>query len=279
MAFICEDSPEKGGCSTILDPKTRERLHLREKPTLTEVIAHLKAVIAYFDSSKPPSTSWIGSSCKEIYDFIESLFKPGEPPLDLTQLKNVPCIWNGKTFLKVDSVATTWKIKEGPYLYTTPPHVAANQKFSAALGIREKFEDRDAIRVLEMMKAEFKEEPVSDSCKELITELMLIFDDISQDQVKKPNSAIYLLDTLRLATNLHYNDAQWMDMDTEYSQVNSKLSRTLATKLGVRLVRSKRLDHFVSKRKHHFGVSFGKHDKLTRTSYETIQLTLPILPF
>ena len=159
-----------------------------------------------------------------------------------------------------------WKMKDGPYLYSTPPQVEANKKLSAALGIRQKFECKDAIRVLKIMKEKFEDQPVSSPCKELIAELTSIFEKIHPEELKKLSGDVYLLDTqdvLHKSSDLHYNDAFWLPMDTDCALVSGKLSRELATNLGVQLVRSAFLDQYVSKKPQYFGVSFGQHEELT----------------
>ena len=274
VAFVCEDSPDNSGCGAIHIHRIRELLQLRKQPTLNEVIAHLRAVIDCFESSNPPDLLWIDNICKEIYDFIESLFSPDQPELNLYELKSIPCIWNGKTFLKVDSIAMKWKMKEGPYLYTTPPHVAANKKLSSALEIREIFGHKDAIRALKTMKTKFEDQPVDDSCEELITELTSIFVKVSPEELRNLNSDIYLLDTqniLHKSSDLKFNDAPWLPMETECVLVNANLPRELATNLGVQLVRSALLDQYISKEPQYFGVSFGQHEELTRRIQNIIQ--------
>ena len=265
VAFLCEDLPMEGGCGTI-GSKMQELLHLRKRPTLQEVIAHLETLIHCFESSNPPALPWISQSCKEIYNFFESMLEPDEAELDLTDLKNLPCIWNGKTFLKVDTTATSWKMKDGPYLHTTPPDVVVNKKLSSALGIKEKFGYEDAVKVLDLMKEKFGEEPIVDSYRELIAELLDIFEKVPSEELKTCKGKVYLLDTqdiLRKSSDLRYNDAPWLPVESDCVLVSGKLSRELATNLGVQLVRSALLDQYVSKKPNSFGVSFGQHESLT----------------
>ena len=267
VAYLSEDPPRNGGCGIIYEPKVRNLLHLREQPSLDEVVAHLQAVISWYNSSSDSPDidhSWISQSCKEIYNYFESLLEFEGPELDLSELKKIPCIWNENLFLEIESVAMKWKLENGPCLYVTPPYVAANKKLSKALCIKDRFVCKDAIRALKMMKTMFGEKSVDDSCKELFAELIRIFD--KQEEVED-NSDMYLLDSqdiLRNASDLQYNNAPWLPVDTDSPLVSGKLPRELATKLGVQLVRSVVLDQYASEKPPCFGVSFGQHEELTQ---------------
>ncbi len=266
VAFVCEDSPEDGGCGNIHSSTTRKLLKLRPHPTLVEVTSHLKSSVDWFQSSSSPSCDWTGRACSTIYDFVDKLCQK-EKKLNLAQLKAFPCIWNGSTFLEVDSIATNWKMKDGPYLFATPPNVASKEAFTAALGIKDTFQFHDAILALQLMMFDFGASSISKTCMELITEMTLIFQKASPAEFKNLSEVLYLPDNqkmLRPSTELVYNDVSWVPLDNKCKVVNSVFSRKLAISLGVRLETSKLLEQYVSKKEQHFhGVPFGQHEELT----------------
>ena len=265
VAFINEALPKDGGCGFIKGGM-RGLLHLRSSPTCDEVIAHLKMVI---DSSSTIDSLWISYTCSEIYAFIESaLIKSGDSGLNLHELGCIPCIWNGQKFLSLDTVALDWKLKEGPYLYMVPPSIASKQKLLSTLKLKEEFSHHDAQKALGRMKADFGDEPVDEPCKNLMIELISIFQKVESPQEKYKGFSVYLPNknlVLQKAIDLAYNDAPWAASDDEYDYVHEIFPRNLAEDLGVRLVRSRMLEQFVSTKDTYFeGVQFGQHEKLTR---------------
>ena len=272
VPFLCERIPNNGGCGYVSEFKTQKLLCLKSSPSLKEVISHLEVIIHQFESSSPPEAEWITSACGDIYQFIDDILdKPAnENVANLEELKALPFIWNGEKFLIISSVALNWKLKSGPYLYTAPPELSSKKHLSKALGIKEEFTCQDAVNALKMMKTDFGNESVNESCISLIHQLISVFQSSSAEDLKalKESQNIYLPDSrdvLQESSSLVYNDAPWAPLEDSSKQVSSKFTQDLATGLGVRLVRSKLLQHYISSKKKHFrGVPFGQHEELTR---------------
>ena len=214
-------------------------------------------------------------SCSKIYNYIEtSLSRETEKceaeNIVIEELQDEACIWNGSTFLTVDQVALSWKLKNGPYLFTAPPDVASKEKLSKLLEIKEDFTCTDAQKALEKMKAKFQDLPLDDEHSKLVTEILSIFQKTLknfEDRKLTISGALYLPDTekiLRMNTELVYNDAAWAPVEANWICVSSELSRELAVGLGVKPVCSKLLDKFTSRATHFRGVPFGQHEDLTR---------------
>ena len=273
VAFVCEDLPERGGCSYIRNERVKKMLHLCAVPSITQVIAHFKLIISRVQSGQLDS-HWVSISCSKIYDYIETTLSRKSEVCDAEsiiteELQGEVCIWNGNVFLTVDQVALSWKLKNGPYLFTVPPDVASKEKLSKLLKIKEDFTCTDARKALEMMKMEFQDNPLDDKHSKLVTEILSIFQkaliDLEDDKLTI-SGALYLPDTekiLRKNTELVYNDAAWAPVEENRICVSRELSRDLAVGLGVKPVRSKLLDKFVSKKQAHFK-GFGQHEDLTR---------------
>ena len=181
-AFLYENLPKDGGCGYIKNYETRKLLKLKDSPSLCDVIAQLKAVIDQFNSSSPPPLDWVTTSCEEIYKFIERAVGNGKTDLD--ELKEIMCIWNGRKFLDINSIALNWKLSDGPYLYTAPPSIASKEKFSKLMGIKENFTGEDARKALEDIKSYSGSKPIDKSCEQLVIELLPIFHHLSPEELK-----------------------------------------------------------------------------------------------
>ena len=272
VAFVCEDLPEHGGCGYIGIERVKKMLHLRAVPNIAEVIAHFKLIIRRAQSGRLDSR-WVSISCSKIYDYIEKTLSRESEMHDAEsiiteELQDEACIWNGNVniFLTVDQVALNWKLKKGPYLFTAPPDVASKERLSKLLEIKEDFTCTDAQKALEMMKTKFQDNPLDDEHSKLITEILSIFQQDFEDNELSMSGTLYLPDTkkiLRKNAELVYNDAHWAPVEANWICVSRELSRDLAIGLGVKLVRSKLLDKFVSKKQAHFK-GFGQHEDLTR---------------
>ena len=269
-AFVCEELPKNGGCGYIYHHETKELLKLKSSPTLGQVIAHLKLIIQKSDKL---DSKWVSKACAEVYGFIEGKLGHSDDAATFVgeELQDVACVWNGSKFLAVNSVANSWKLKNGPYLFTTPPTVSSREKLSQVLGIREMFTCRDAQLALEKMKSDFQEKVLDDSCVELVTELISIFKKSPED-AKDLIGLLYLPDTnnvLHKSRDLVYNDAPWAPIEKDCRSVSRDFPRDLALMLGVKAVRSKLLDQYVSKK--FKGVPFGQHEELTRRIHNIIR--------
>ena len=265
VAFVCDESPEEGGCG-YLPPKVKKLLNLRLFPTWTEVVVHLKTIIKQFNSSTPPSSQWVDSACRSIYNFIETALEDSEnTDVNIKDMQRISCIWNGVKFLNVNSIALEWKLKNGPYLYAAPPIVSTHKKMTSSLEIKKTFSHHDAKRALVMMKADFRDTPVDSSCQELIMELIALLQNVDKDDLRKLN--ICLPDRtffLHKSRDLAYNDAPWAPLHERFILVHESIPRQLAVDLGIKPVRSKMLEKYASKKTSFFqGTQFGQREELT----------------
>ena len=276
VSYVCELTPDEGGCS-IINEKVQKILHLRSSPTCSEVLAHLKKVVR--QQSDTTDKEWVTKTCEMIFDFLESAIQSDDTKVDLSEMKTIPCIWNGCQFLRIDFIAEQWKLENGPYFYSVPHILANKRKLMEYLGIKSEFSKEDAQECLRLMKRDFGDKPVSEECQHLITELISIFSKAFNSDNKKVliHSDLYLPDeNLRLhkSTELAYNDTSWAPKDKDYIYVYNQFPRDLAKALDVQMRRSKVLDKYISKEKY-FGTKFGQHEDLT----QRIQNILRDYPF
>ena len=275
VAFVNESSTDEGG-SNYIHQKTREILQLRISPSCQEVISHLKLLITEFKSRQPSPqlVKWADRICRQAYEFFDGQIQQQKntdqdtdqalQPLDLQELRCLPCVWTGKKFVEIQAVAGGWKL-EGPYLYPVPSSLDLRKNLVASLRIKDNFSQEDIIGVLRHMKEDFSSNPVSEACQTLLNELVPKLYNINPDECSKP---IMLPDTsyvMHKSTDLAFNDAPWCKPEENYNFVHEIIPRELALKLKVKPVRSKKLEKYVSQAAVHFrGVPFGQHEELTR---------------
>ena len=261
VTFVSEFKPQHGGCGRI-PLVMRERLHFRLTPTCREVIQHLLKIVSSFSSEI--SKEWITEVCKKIYEFLDLAVQNEKQEVNIVNMLNSSCIWNGTKFLNVNDIANNWKYNNGPYLFSVPPILADKMDLIKALNVKSEFLYTDAQVTLHKMKMDFGVDAVDTDCFNLIIELISIFSK-SLLSKEKPNlwdseQVIYLPDeggVLHISSELAYNDVGWAPQDRNFKYVNKIVARELALALGVRLVRSKMLDKYVSN-----STPFGQSEKL-----------------
>ena len=259
VSFVCDSMP--------VNEKVQDFLHIQSTPSCSEVIAHLKLLVDQMCDTT--DKEWVTMSCRMIYDFLDTALKY-KKTIDIKKLKEFSCIWNQHQFLSINFVAEHWKMKKGPYLYSIPDILVDKKYLTKALNIKEYFTHEDAKIALQMMNNAFNDKPVSEICKRLIKDLIPIFstavdqDDLCEEFV---NSDLYLPDEhviLQLSTKLAYNDAGWATKVEGCNYIHKDIPRCLAEALGVRLVRSKMLDKFISHKTFFPGTEFGQCEDLTQ---------------
>ena len=161
--------------------------------------------------------------------------------------------------------------KNGPYLYSVPDIIVDKKELIKDLHIKSDFYFTDAQRALRMMKNDFCDKPISSECLKLMKDLISIFSSSfdSYENLKQQlgQLTLYLPDevlVLRKSSDLAYNDAGWASKGKDYNYVHKDIPRGLAQALGVRLMRSKMLDQYISDKKFFGGTEFGQHEDLTR---------------
>ena len=275
VPLVYEVEPKDGGCG-YLTYVAKNILKIRSSPTPKEVIAHFKHLIEVFTSERTPSTSMIeraDAMARQVYEYLDSALRPqitqgAEPhqPVDLSPISDSPCIWTGKEFMCCDNIAQEWKLKDGPYLFRVPSSIVTRTNLLKALEIKEKFTILDFLNALHFLHNEYGTEQLPDNCQRLVKEIITELSSCSELPTDHP--PIMLPDTtfvMHEASQLAFNDAQWLPPEAGYTYVNDRfITRDLAQKLGVKMVRSKRLDKYRSQTRHFKGVPFGQHEELTR---------------
>ena len=273
VAFVCEASPEDGGCGYIHD-KTREMLTIRLAPSPVEVICHFRKVVVFFQQSEITESliTRTEAICRQVYAFLDSQLGSDEKaatPGWVKELRSIPCLWSENKFTEVTLIAENWKTN-GPYLFPMPRFLMTNRKLSSALHIKKSFTLKDFQQTLQKMKEEFGSKSIDDACQVLFREiqsgLQAIFSKKNEDSEQTEPVCIALPDqafVLHWSTDLAYNDAAWLPQEGKYMYVHDQISRILAKQLGVKAVRSELLREYETEDAF-IGSEFGQREELTR---------------
>ena len=275
VLFTNELQPREGGCGYVTH-RLRKILKIRDAPFPREVVEHFKHIIDFFSlqgrTLNEDKVRDVNSTVRSVYRFLENALarlKPMESDgvpieshhsVDLSSLSTLPCIWTGKYFVSCEKVAMKWK-SNGPYLYQAPDRHSEN--LWKALNIKSEFTAIDLIMALKEISDAHGTRQVSfDLLNDIISEL-------KTKEIPKEHPAIMLPDedlVIQKVSLLAFNDAQWLPTDKGTMYVNHTLvTRDLALKLGVRMVRSKVLDIHRDPAKAWpvQGELFGQQEKLT----------------
>ena len=265
VAFVSEAMPTAGGCGTITE-KAVKILQIRTSPTPAEVVNHFKVLVSAFKKQQICSAE-TEKICRQVYAFLDKELKDllnHRVPDWLQELRNIPCVWNENQFIEVDVVALKWKTA-GPYLFLRPTILSTRKKLCDALGLKESFTLEDYQKALELMKDDYGEKPIDEKCRNIFMEILTaLLSDSSNDA---QSTHIILPDerfTLHYSSNLAFNDAPWYGKDEDFIYVHESIPRPLALRLGVKAVRSRVLDKYISQRMYFRGVKFGQREELTR---------------
>ena len=278
VPFIYEVEPRNGGCG-YFSSCARRILHIRIAPTPKEVIDHLKCLIKAFNYHKCPGRDMIKEAntiAYNVYQYLEETLQKQPPAahstsetdfatkLDLSSLSALPCVWTGTQFVHCDKVALEWKMIDGPYLYRVPDSI--KEYLREGLQIKEKFTVDDIIKTLQQISDDYISRIIPNNCKGILIDIL---SELSIAEVPENHPPIMLPDEefiMHEASQLAFNDAQWLKHEGGHTYVNHKLiTRDVALKLGVKMIRNQVLNKFRSHNKPRplQGRAFGQHETLT----------------
>ena len=271
MCVVSELPPKDGGCGPISN-YVANMLGINLYPSCDSVINNLLEIVDIYtkenDESKEKLKAWIEAACERIYKYFEQFLSEGKiSASDLQHLREVKCVWTGKSFISSKSIARTWS-RSGPCLYNIPHLLVSKANLITALGIRNDFIADDYVTALEeMYRSHNDSEKAITSDKEL-NAISEIANELAEKlgEEYKLTRVCYLPDTsgiMQSTEDLAFNDAQWCATDEKYHFVHHKITRPTALKLGIAPVRSKVLKKYESAIQEWDGVPFGQHEELT----------------
>ena len=243
-------------------------LGVRDQPPLSLVLKHLDIVVETLRVTRSPSKS-LTPLVREVYRLLDNRITDGKSKdLLVTELKNKSWIRVRSHVVKPEQLAFDWDKEAPPYLLRVPEELKEDmQSLLVALDVKGEFDCDDfvwALRQIHEKPADTK----PGQGKNFRTALLLLheLENFDRQELEKYAGSIPVLTemkTLLPASDVAYNDAPWAILpgDAPHVFVHKHISRELAQKLGVELVRAKLLDQHVEDWP---GEPFGQHEPLTQ---------------
>ena len=263
VIFVKSNSIEEGGCG-IISEESAQLLGIKFSPTVGEVVQHFSELVQLFSSQKPFENvvQKADHMCNKIYEFLNDSLEKSNSTAFVSDLRALPCIWTGEQFVTMPVVAREWT-RNGPYLFEVPPRLSSCKRLSQALNIKKEFALSDISNALAQMKKDFGQNPIDRPSQEVFKKLVPLLENF------KAGEKVLMLPEERFvlhpANELTFNDVLWLPKDNKHIYVHELITRQVAIKFKVKLVRSQFLEKFASSAQTHFhGLPFGQREELTR---------------
>ena len=268
VVFLNESSVEKGGCGYI-NQDALSIMGIQRSSSIEDAIAQLSEVQLSFESQLPSKdlVSNVDKICCQIYDFLNSKLQASSSEHQKqVQHLHLLSVWNGKTFVDSNLVASDWLgSHDGPYLYKTPVAISSNKYLLESLQLKKQFSLKDIENALISMKQCFKNEPIDEHCQIVFNSIVALL-----QQLDLTTAPILMLPdkhfVLHKSNTLAYNEVDWAPKDSKYIYVHEDIIPSgLAKKLGVISTRSKMIEKFLGVSASQFqSIEFGQREDLTR---------------
>ena len=301
-AIVNTNDVSNGGCGHI-PYSVLTVLGIPTRPSLDDVLLHFQCLLDTFQPIMCQNykvVDEISRLCRNIYEFFDDEIKfekiqtestvarfgitqhfssCAEVPsilanveIKLMEFKTKPFIWTGTCFASPHNVAKYWK-KNGPYLYNLPNILSERKYLLGALDIKSDFKVQKLLETFQFMLDESETTLSSAEWRELVDCIILELNSASEEATELDE--VILVDKnyiLRPAKELSFNDAPWLPPAEDCNYVHSKLIREKALVFGVKPIRSKFLETFISPLSQQFGGSkFGQKEKLTQRIKNILQ--------
>ena len=249
--------------STLLD-KVIDLLQIKCEPLCADVVSHF-TLLTQLGEKELLQSQIVQTMCRSIYGYFEIIIKDDHVSAEMETLKHSNCILVKEGFVNSEFVSEDWSL-DGPYLFRIPAILTTRRSFAAFAGVKPAFSSDTVFKALLKMKADFGDNPISQECQYVIGHMIPI---LTKTVSNKPACSVMLPDTsyrLHDACDLVYNDTPWCPFDREETIfIHENIPRHLAQKLGVKTVRSQRVERYASDSQEHFlGSEFGQHEDLTQ---------------
>ena len=263
------------GCVIQLPADVCTLLQIRSTPSCAEVMAHLKQLIATVSQLDSDATiiSSVHSICDAVYSFFDHFLgsKIQLTGSEIDEMRTLHCIWTGKEFICPNMVAKNWAL-DGPYLFKVPTILLYRQRLVGFLHIQSLFTINDALGALKQMADDFGNEPVSEVCQQVISNIIPL---LLEGKTEGLNQTVMLPDqtyVLHDANQLAFNDTPWCEAGEGTILLHDNIPRPLALKLGIKTVRSLIVEKYASLFEYtEDAEAFGQDEPLTRRIQNILQ--------
>ncbi|XP_002740585.1 sacsin-like [Saccoglossus kowalevskii] len=255
-----------GGCGHI-PYSVMSLLKLTDKPDIDIVIKQLFTITEF--GFIEGTTSEI---CQAIYSFlvkeIQTRKLHGLDHNVITEkltTSRKPFLLTCRSFVLPDQMSFSLKFNCAPYLYTVCDFLKPFSELLKACGVRECFDMLDYVNAINQLAREKNHTKLTQDQLDLIINLTSHFRN-TEHMYKPYLDKIYLPGQdciLYQPKDLAYNDVPWIEVeDGEYTFVHETFSRSLAIKLGVKPIRTKKVEEYSTGVDFFIGDYFGQNECL-----------------
>ena len=277
-AIVNTRDVRNGGCGRVPD-YVLTVLGIPTKPSLDDVLLHFQCLLDTFQPTMCQNSKVvdeISRLCRYIYEFIDDeirkRIKTGiEIKEKLMEFQTKPFIWTDTCFAVPDNVAKHWK-KNGPYLFKLPDILSERKHLISVLQVQDNFNAEKLLNTFQCILDDHQAELPSEYYE--LVDFILLELNSAPGEVTQLNEVI-LVDEhyiLRPVKELSFNDAPWLPATKDCNYVHSKLIREKALSFGVKPIRDKFLENFLSPLSQQFGgLEFGQREELTQRIKNILQ--------
>jgi hypothetical protein len=238
--------------NTVREKKLLLNLGVEERAVPTAIVAEQ---IVHMGSTKltPALQRKINANIIDLYSNLAEQSSTEEELAELQAiLKSKKWIWIENKFLSADSVAFRCPQNAAPFLYQVPVVIREDENIKrlwSSLGVREEFEASDFVVALKKLKnTKSADEPLEKDYFDFAVALLQMLaecDSQVREVAARDFGPIYVPNEhsiLRDSKHVVFNDAEWLQVGGVYEFCHSNISNTVASKIGVRSLRSIELE-------------------------------------
>ncbi|XP_071785309.1 sacsin-like [Asterias amurensis] len=255
--------------SEALNPNVKAFLGCGEKKVIvSDVINQLDNLI---DETKTV-TQQTSIMAHGIYSFLQDAFFTGQNFERLCSLRFVLCEGDFRTCRQL---AFKYNGKSEPYLFRVPADLRRFKKLLHHCGVKQDFDINDYLLILQSLKTEFKESPLSEvavrTAESMTTEIVSILEKCCEVTKDSITTCLELLDRkmlvlddhciLRKPSELIYDDMWWVKRTAVSKYTHTSVPHHSAKIIGIKTTRQMSLENCSSSTG--FESEFGQTEELS----------------
>ncbi|CAN9497847.1 unnamed protein product [Ophioblennius macclurei] len=237
-------------------------LGVRSHPELDTVLQQVQELSKQSQSSDRSVLHKIATEC---YRFLNRRIEDsGEEELRFISewAKSFPFILIGDTFVDISRVAEKEQFQAKPYLHVLPPAFASFRNLWESVGMKKTFTVTQYLAVLQELYVQHGNNSLPHAdlsiCLTILNEI--------QNAKEKPTYDCLIPNqqgVLQLASELCFNDSQWIPVSKEVTLCHEKIPRVVACHFGIKTTRHHTLENHVAEDASPWTFQFGQHEELT----------------
>lgn len=214
--------------------------------------------------SQSTDKSLLYRRANECYNFLDQCLADPDTTGAIRQTANsFPFVFVDSMFVHVNRVAENQQFDAKPYLYVLPPNFGHFKRLWDCVGVGKSFTVEQFHRVLEELRSRYGRHALSHS------DLSVCFTILNKGiyEVEKEAVGDCLIPNedgvLQHASELVYNDSQWMPVPSGVTLCHKNIARAAALHFGVKTTRHGTLNNCEVKNMSPFAFQFEQQEQLT----------------